>query len=74
MPPLPPRNGATSSPSLGRVRALYDYNTGVDGDLTMYKGDTIVVTERDGDDWWKGYVADRKHPEVGMFPKNYVEE
>ncbi|XP_048861761.1 intersectin-2-like, partial [Brienomyrus brachyistius] len=47
--------------------ALYTYESPESGDLTFNEGDTVVVTEREGD-WWKGYIGDRS----GVFPSNYV--
>uniref|UniRef100_A0A3B3RLK1 Intersectin 2 n=1 Tax=Paramormyrops kingsleyae TaxID=1676925 RepID=A0A3B3RLK1_9TELE len=47
--------------------ALYTYESPEQGDLTFNEGDTIVVTEREGD-WWNGYIGDKS----GVFPSNYV--
>uniref|UniRef100_A0A8B9GWI6 Intersectin 2b n=1 Tax=Astyanax mexicanus TaxID=7994 RepID=A0A8B9GWI6_ASTMX len=37
------------------------------GDLTFREGDTILVTQREGD-WWRGSIGDC----CGLFPSNYV--
>ncbi|MBN3318608.1 ITSN2 protein, partial [Atractosteus spatula] len=47
--------------------ALYTYESPEPGDLTFCEGDTILVTEREGE-WWKGCIGDRS----GLFPSNYV--
>ncbi|XP_066554836.1 intersectin-2 isoform X6 [Amia ocellicauda] len=47
--------------------ALYTYESPELGDLTFSEGDTILVTEKEGD-WWKGCIGDRS----GVFPSNYV--
>uniref|UniRef100_A0AAY4AGL2 Intersectin 2b n=1 Tax=Denticeps clupeoides TaxID=299321 RepID=A0AAY4AGL2_9TELE len=47
--------------------ALYRYESPEPGDLTFSEGDTIVVTEKEGE-WWKGCIGDR----YGLFPFNYV--
>uniref|UniRef100_A0A8C9THX2 Intersectin 2 n=1 Tax=Scleropages formosus TaxID=113540 RepID=A0A8C9THX2_SCLFO len=47
--------------------ALYTYESPEPGDLTFSQGDTILVTEREGE-WWRGCIGDR----AGVFPSNYV--
>ncbi|KAM5163825.1 intersectin-2 isoform 1-T2 [Mantella aurantiaca] len=47
--------------------ALYPYSSTESGDLTFNEGDTIQVTQKDGE-WWTGTIGDRS----GIFPSNYV--
>lgn len=47
--------------------ALYSYESPEPGDLCFTEGDTILVSQREGE-WWRGSVADRS----GLFPSNYV--
>lgn len=47
--------------------ALYTYESPEPGDLTFNEGDTILVTQREGE-WWRGGIGDRS----GLFPSNYV--
>uniref|UniRef100_A0A673I8F1 Intersectin-2-like n=1 Tax=Sinocyclocheilus rhinocerous TaxID=307959 RepID=A0A673I8F1_9TELE len=47
--------------------ALYTYESPEPGDLTFTEGDTILVSEREGE-WWRGSIGDRS----GVFPSNYV--
>eukprot|EP00054_Salpingoeca_dolichothecata_P020465 m.129158 g.129158 ORF g.129158 m.129158 type:complete len:1391 (+) comp23625_c0_seq2:79-4251(+) len=53
-------------------RALYDYNTGEESDLSFKAGDVICVTDTgDGpSSWWTGNIDDRS----GSFPGTYVKE
>ncbi|PVU92801.1 hypothetical protein BB561_003611 [Smittium simulii] len=61
--PLPPRR-------IEHVIALYDYNSGVEGDLKFKVNDLIEVLERteSSEDWWTGKL----NGEIGVFPSNYV--
>lgn len=47
--------------------ALYTYESPEPGDLTFTEGDTILVSQREGE-WWRGSIGDRS----GVFPSNYV--
>ncbi|XDV43348.1 hypothetical protein PO909_011843 [Leuciscus waleckii] len=47
--------------------ALYTYESPEPGDLTFTEGDTVLVSEREGE-WWRGSIGDRS----GVFPSNYV--
>uniref|UniRef100_A0A8B9GXJ5 Intersectin 2b n=1 Tax=Astyanax mexicanus TaxID=7994 RepID=A0A8B9GXJ5_ASTMX len=49
------------------VSSLYTYESPEPGDLTFREGDTILVTQREGD-WWRGSIGDC----CGLFPSNYV--
>ncbi|XP_066526620.1 intersectin-2b [Hoplias malabaricus] len=47
--------------------ALYTYESPEPGDLTFSQGDTILVTQKEGE-WWRGSIGNRS----GLFPANYV--
>lgn len=51
------------------ARALYDYDTGVEGDLTFKRGDLIIVHQRIDDEWCRGEI----NHQTGIFPVNYVD-
>eukprot|EP00494_Astrolonche_serrata_P025172 UN25433 len=58
-----------------RCVALYDYNAEYEGDLSFVEGNTIVITNKDGD-WWTGFVEiepGKYGEQQGLFPSNYVE-
>ncbi|CAJ0578466.1 unnamed protein product, partial [Mesorhabditis spiculigera] len=65
---------ALSQPSaeaaIGSASVQYDYQTGVEGDLACYAGDTIEILERMGSDWVMGRLNGRK----GMVPTNFLNE
>ncbi|XP_042565924.1 intersectin-2a isoform X3 [Clupea harengus] len=52
---------------LEEFEALYTYESPEAGDLAFSVGDTILVTEREGE-WWRGCIGDH----TGVFPSNYV--
>ncbi|KAJ2157396.1 BAR adaptor protein Hob1 [Coemansia sp. RSA 552] len=54
------------------VRAVYDYQSQVDGDLNFRTGDLIELIQRQADpnDWWTG----RFNGVTGVFPGTYVSD
>lgn len=57
-----------------RVRAVYDYASPHEDDLSFKSGQIISVTEEEGDDWYVGqYTDDAGTAHDGLFPKNFVE-
>lgn len=52
-----------------KVKALFEYKSDYDDDLTFAPGQIITVTEIEDDEWYSG-TYDGK---LGMFPKNFVE-
>lgn len=63
-PPPPGRAAAAET-----ATALYNYDGADENDLTFIKGDTIEITEKIDEGWWRGKIGDG--PE-GLFPSNYV--
>ena len=52
-----------------KVKALFEYKSDYDDDLTFAPGQIITVTEIEDEEWYSG-TYDGK---LGMFPKNFVE-
>uniref|UniRef100_A0A0N5BUY4 SH3 domain-containing protein n=1 Tax=Strongyloides papillosus TaxID=174720 RepID=A0A0N5BUY4_STREA len=52
------------------VKALYEYKSSVEGDLTFNVGDCIKIIEKINDDWIRGEL----HGVVGLVPMTYVEK
>ena len=50
--------------------ARYAYQAQQQDEISLNKGDKVVVLEKSSDGWWKGKKDDN---EVGWFPSNYVE-
>ena len=60
-----------NGPSLNiTARAKFRYQGNRDDELTLEKGDIVVVMEKEADGWWKGRCGTK----IGWFPFNYVEE
>jgi NCK adaptor protein len=61
------RNG----PSLNiRCLAKFKYTSTREDELSLEKGDEVIVMEKEADGWWRGRCGTR----IGWFPFNYVEE
>ncbi|KAJ4476613.1 hypothetical protein J3R30DRAFT_3487792 [Lentinula aciculospora] len=56
---------------VARAIALYNFDGVESGDLSLKKGDVIIITKKSesSDDWWTGKIENRK----GIFPANFVE-
>lgn len=60
-----------NGPSLNiAARAKYKYQGNRDDELSLEKGDEVIVMEKEADGWWKGRCGTK----IGWFPFNYVEE
>lgn len=53
-----------------RAVARYKYASRRTDELSLEKGEEIIVLEKEGDGWWRGKCGIRE----GWFPANYVEE
>ncbi|GAA6082972.1 intersectin-2b [Tachysurus ichikawai] len=60
-------SAAADASSLEEYVALYTYKSPEPLDLTFTEGDTILVSQREGE-WWTGSIGDHS----GHFPSNYV--
>ncbi|MCJ1250167.1 hypothetical protein MMC30_007393 [Trapelia coarctata] len=57
-----------------RVKAVYDYSSPHDDDLSFPNGQIINVTDEEDADWYYGeYTDSHGIPQQGLFPKNFVE-
>ncbi|KAI4273920.1 MAG: hypothetical protein LQ337_004294 [Flavoplaca oasis] len=55
------------------VKAIYEYSSPHDDDLSFPIGQVINVTELEGDDWYYGEYADQSgNTKEGLFPRNFV--
>ena len=50
--------------------AKYKYCGSREDELSLEKGDAVIVMEKEADGWWRGRCGNR----IGWFPFNYVEE
>lgn len=56
-----------------QVKAVYEYSSPHDDDLSFPVGQVITVTEEEGDDWYYGEFADHNgSKQEGLFPRNFV--
>ena len=53
-----------------RATAKYKYLSTREDELSLEKGDEVIVMEKEADGWWRGRCGTR----IGWFPFNYVEE
>ncbi|KAF4552888.1 Variant SH3 domain-containing protein 2 [Elsinoe fawcettii] len=58
-----------------KVKAVFEYNSPHDDDLSFPNGQVITVTEEEDADWYVGeYTDDQGRQQSGLFPKNFVEK
>ncbi|KAI0347122.1 hypothetical protein BDW22DRAFT_1480808 [Trametopsis cervina] len=53
-----------------RAVVLYDFSADGDDEMSVHEGETLLVLERDTDEWWKCRNA---HGTEGVVPANYLE-
>ena len=57
-----------------RVKAVYDYSSPHDDDLSFPNGQIVLVTDEEDADWYYGEYQDPNGiKQEGLFPKNFVE-
>ncbi|KAI9779225.1 MAG: hypothetical protein M1839_007477 [Geoglossum umbratile] len=57
-----------------KVKALFKYDSGYDGDLNFPNGEILTVTSKEDEDWYFGeYVDASGMKQEGIFPMNFVE-
>lgn len=59
----------TKKPSEGQARAKFNFQAQSAIELSLHKGELVVLTRRVDDNWFEGRVANQK----GIFPVSYVE-
>ena len=58
-----------------KVKAVYDYTSPHEDDLSFPAGQIISVTEEEDDEWYVGeYMDDGGVKKSGLFPKNFVDK
>lgn len=58
-----------------RVKAVYEYSSPHDDDLSFSNGQIITVTDEEDTDWYYGEYSDVSGAKKqGLFPKNFVEK
>ncbi|CAK7270054.1 hypothetical protein SEPCBS57363_003907 [Sporothrix epigloea] len=58
-----------------KVKAIYEYSSAHDDDLTFSVGQIITVTEEEDAEWLVGeYTDDAGSHHEGLFPRNFVEK
>ena len=56
-----------------RVKALYEYSSPHEDDLSFPGGQLLTVTEEEDDEWYYGEFEDSEgKKQEGLFPKNFV--
>ena len=63
---VPSKSPALNIPAIAKFR----YVSTREDELSLEKGDKVVILEKEADGWWRG----RKDNHIGWFPFNYVEE
>eukprot|EP00042_Codosiga_hollandica_P054088 m.724510 g.724510 ORF g.724510 m.724510 type:complete len:1075 (+) comp58836_c0_seq2:32-3256(+) len=56
---------------IATARATFAYESEEDGDLRFRQGDTIEITEKIDDNWYRGRIAGAAT--IGLFPSGFVE-
>ena len=56
------------------VKAVFDYTSGIEEDLSFRNGQIITVIGEEDADWYEGEIQETSGPKrVGLFPKNFVQ-
>ena len=56
-----------------QVKAVYEYSSPHDDDLSFSNGQLITVTDEEDADWYYGEYTDTAgHKQEGLFPRNFV--
>jgi serine/threonine protein kinase len=51
------------------AQCVYDYVAQQEGDLSIQVGDSVIVVDQSGGEWWSGYVESDPNT-IGNFPSN----
>ncbi|PNS16317.1 SH3 domain-containing protein [Sphaceloma murrayae] len=58
-----------------KVKAVFEYSSPHEDDLSFPNGQIITVTEEEDADWYVGeYTDEQGKAQTGLFPKNFVEK
>ncbi|KAK5109794.1 hypothetical protein LTR62_006527 [Meristemomyces frigidus] len=71
-PPPPPPAAHAQAPKDPEFRALYDFTGQTGGELSLKKGEVIVITQKENNGWWLGRRQDSSAS--GWAPAAYLEE
>ncbi|XP_072168553.1 growth factor receptor-bound protein 2-like [Diadema setosum] len=58
--------------SICKCKALYDFTSEVDNELSFKKGDIIHLISQPHAEWWEGEIRTPAGIRCGIFPKNYI--
>ncbi|KAF2099628.1 hypothetical protein NA57DRAFT_75130 [Rhizodiscina lignyota] len=72
MPPPPPPPAASPAPREPTYRAMYDFAGQTSGELSISKGEVIIITQKETNGWWLAKRSDNSGS--GWVPSAYVEE
>ncbi|KAK9768594.1 class II myosin [Basidiobolus ranarum] len=70
-PPPAPAPPPPPPPSKPRFKAIYDFNTGGDGEMGLKKDEIMEIVEKDDNGWW---LAKKEDGSEGWVPSNYLVE
>lgn len=63
-------NRSSTLKKSNNVLAKYDFDAEMPGEMSIRKGQTLVLLEKVDQGWWKGRIGENE----GLFPANYVVE
>nr|XP_018670077.1 SH3 domain-containing kinase-binding protein 1 isoform X2 [Ciona intestinalis] len=72
VPLVPPQ---AKKPAVEKCRAMFDYSAENDDELTLVKGDIVIILDKVSQDvgWWEGEIVDENGKRrKGVFPDNFV--
>ncbi len=73
-PSVPQTSPRKAAPAGEVCVALYDYTAVKTGELSMKKGDTVLVLEKKPSGWWKGQgLTGSCEGQSGLLPGNYCQ-
>jgi hypothetical protein len=64
--------GLVAELSNGRYRAVHEFLAEQEGDLSLQRGNVVLLRSKTHEHWWEG-VLEHQPAVVGVFPYNYVQ-
>lgn len=58
-------------------KALYDYESRTEDELSIKENDILYIIEKEDDDWWRAELKQQNGEDqgpVGLVPADYLEE